>query len=359
MGAQKLLRTTDRGQTWEEISPDLSKRLRQQEMSVGDGFSRDAIAVGRNDGASAYGNITTISESPKARGTIYVGTDDGNVQMTRDGGKNGRTSRRAFAARAALREQGHGVETRCARRVCRLRRPLGRRHDAVSLQDDGRRHDVDVDGVGHSCRKAGRTLEEDPRDPNLLFAGTELGLYWSNDGGAHWSAGPGNVPALRIDRVLINPRTNDLILGTHARGVLILEDISPLRSASSDVVLHPLRAATLVQTYRDLPWPGGDEFVAPNSPIGTYVSYTVRADAPSRDSVRIQVIGADGAIVTEMSGPDTRGTHRVLWDLRQRLPYVPPASDSGFYGPPRAPYVAPGEYTVKLIARGREQTQTV
>jgi photosystem II stability/assembly factor-like uncharacterized protein len=359
MGAQKLLETTNRGQTWAEISPDLSKHLRYQEMSVGDGFSATR-SLSRNDGASAYGNITTISESPKARGTIYAGTDDGNVQMTRDGGKNWTD----ITSRFALPGPRYVSKVMTSKHDARVAYVAFDGH----WDDDMTPHVFKTpDGgatwtsmaLGIPAGKPVRTLEEDPRDPNLLFAGTELGLYWSNDGGAHWSAGPGDVPALRIDRVLINPRTNDLLLGTHARGVLILEDISPLRSTSSDVVLHPLRAATLVQTYRDLPWPGGDEFVAPNSPIGTYITYTLKSDAPSRDSVRIHVLAPNGAIVAEMSGPDVRGAHRVLWDLRQRLLYVPPASDSGFYGPPRAPYVAPGTYTVKLMARGREQTQTV
>jgi hypothetical protein len=205
-----------------------------------------------------------------------------------------------------------------------------------------------------------KTVEEDPRNPNVLFAGTEFGLYWSLDGGAHWSPASGNVPPVMTDRIIINPKTNDLILGTHGRGVIILEDIAPMEAAATDEVrLFPLRSAIEVQTYRDLPWPGGNAFVARNSPIGTYVSYSVASDPARPDSVAVEVVGRDGAVVTRMTGPDRKGTHRVLWDLRYQFPYVPPASDSGFYGPPRAPYVPPGEYTVRLSARGRTLTEKV
>jgi hypothetical protein len=206
-----------------------------------------------------------------------------------------------------------------------------------------------------------KTFEEDPRNGNLLFAGTEFGLYWTTDGGRHWSAATGNIPPVMIDRIIVNPKNNDLILGTHGRGVIILEDIAPLEAtgARDDVKLFPMRAATEVQTYRDLPWPGGNAFVAPNSPIGTYISYAVVTDPPTPDTVKIQVIAPDGAVVNQMIGPDRAGTHRVVWDMRYQFKYVPPPPDSGFYGPPRAPYVAPGEYTIVLTARGRASRETV
>ena len=360
VGAQKLLKTTNRGQTWEEISPDLTLNILPYSLSVGDGFTAERI-LSRNDGVSAYGNITTISESPKARGTIYIGTDDGKVQMTRDGGK----SWSDLTSRFGLREARYVSNVFASRHDARVAYVAFDGHWDDDMKpyiykttDGGATWTLSTNGIPNG--KPVRTLEEDPANPNLLFAGTEFGLYWSLDGGAHWSPAAGNIPPVRIDRIIRHPRANDLIVATHARGVIILEDIAPLQStASNDVELHPLRSAIEVQRYRDIPWPGGDEFVAPNSPVGTFISYTVRRDPPSPGRVRIQVVASDGTIVDEMQGPDAKGTHRVLWDLRRRVSYVPPPSDSGFYGPPKAPYVAPGEYTVKLEARGQVLTQRV
>jgi photosystem II stability/assembly factor-like uncharacterized protein len=360
IGAQKLLKTTNRGQSWQEISPDLTKHIRQQGMSVGSGFTA-ARSLSQNDGTSAYGNITTIGESPKARGTIYVGTDDGNVQMTTDGG----------AHWTDLTSRFHLVEPRYVSKV------LPSRHDAKTayVAFDGHWDDdmrpllfktADGGATWTSIAndiplwKPVKTIEEDPRNANVLFVGTEFGLYWTFDGGAHWSPASGNVPPVMIDRIIVNPRTNDLILGTHGRGVIILDDIAPFESrAGDDVRLFPLRPATEVQTYRDLPWPGGNAFVAKNAPIGTYVSYSIASDPPRPDSVKIEIVGRDGETYARLSGPDAKGTHRVPWDLRYQFAYVPLAADSGFYGPPRTPYVPPGEYTVRLTARGKTLEEKV
>ncbi len=361
MGAQKLLKTTDRGQTWQELSPDLSRRVPRAQLAVGAGFT-SGRSLSANDGVSAYGNITTISASPKARGTIYVGTDDGNVQMTTDGGAHWTD----LTARFQLGD---------ARYVSKV---LASRHDArvAYVAFDGH-WDDDMRPLLFKTSDGGatwtsiaadlpnwkpiKTLEEDPRRAAVLFAGTEFGLYWTLNGGQHWSAASGNLPPVMIDRIIVHRRTNDLILGTHGRGVIILEDIAPFEGAAvgTDVQLFPLRSAVEVQTYRDLPWPGGDAFVARNSPIGTYISYAVTTEPPSPDTVRIDVVASDGSTIAHMTGPDARGTHRVLWDLRYQFKYVPPPSDSGFYGPPRAAYVPPGQYTVRLSARGHTVTQKV
>jgi photosystem II stability/assembly factor-like uncharacterized protein len=355
IGAQKLLESTDRGTTWREISPDLTKHLGRGNLSVGDGFPAGRTLSG-NDGVSAYGNITTISESPRARGTIYVGTDDGNVQMTTNGGKSWTDLSQRFGMSAP-------------RYVSKV---TASRHDAKTAyvafdghwDDDNRPYLFKTTDGGATWTsiasdipawKPVKTVEEDPKNADVLFAGTEFGLYWTTDGGAHWTAAPGNVPPVMVDRVIVNPKNNDLILATHGRGVIILEDIAPLeapRNAPGSVHLLPMRSATEVQTYRDLPWPGGNAFVAPNSPLGTYVTYSVADDPAATDTVKIRVIAPDGYVIRELEGPDHRGVHRVLWDMRYQFSYVPPAADSGFYGPPRAAYVPPGEYTVSLTARG-------
>jgi photosystem II stability/assembly factor-like uncharacterized protein len=361
LGAQKLLKSIDRGTTWQEISPDLTKHLGRGALSVGEGFPAGR-SLSANDGVSAYGNITTISESPKARGTIYVGTDDGNVQMTTDGGGHWTD----LTPRFSLHQARYVSKVYASRH--------GARTAYVSFDghwdDDTKPYLFKTTDGGATWTsissdlpdwKPVKTIEEDSRNPNVLFVGTEFGLYWTIDGGRQWSPAGGNIPPVMIDRIIVNPKTNDLIVGTHGRGVIILDDVAPLENAGArdDVRLLPMRAATEVQTYRDLPWPGGNAFIAPNAPIGTYVSYAVASDPPSTDTVKIQVIGPDGDVVDQLLGPDRKGTYRAVWNMRYRFKYVPPPTDSGFYGPPRAPYVAPGEYTIALTARGRTMKQTV
>jgi hypothetical protein len=346
---------------------------------------RDATMPSRDDGVSDYGTITTISESPKASGTLYVGTDDGNVQMTADGGTHW----------TDLTPRFHLSAPRWVSKV------LASRHLArvAFVAFDGHNDDdmkpyvfKTIDGGGSWTSVAGdlpdgvvvKTLEEDLRNPNLLFAGTEFGLYWTHDGGRHWTLAGGNMPRVIVDRVIVNERTNDLVLGTHGRSIIILDDIAPLEAgdplaAADDMQLFPIRLATEIYEWRMLPFPGSAKFAAPNPPTGALISYSLKDEAPvmmagapggrapadttahvdSTRSVKIQVLAADGAVVQELLGPGTKGMHRVVWDLRHQFKVPSPPDEEGWFGTLRAPYVLPGEYTVKLIARGHELRQTV
>jgi photosystem II stability/assembly factor-like uncharacterized protein len=364
-GANKLLRTTDYGTTWQPISPDLTRAQDWRALSLGDGIpKRDRSTLSRDDGTSEYGNITTISESPRQAGTIYIGTDDGNVQLTTDGGAHWTNITARFRLAAP-----HTVSA-----------VLASRADARTayVAFDGHTDDdlrpylfKTVDGgatwtsIASDLPPGGpvKCITEDPRNPQLLFAGTELGLYWTTDGGRHWTFPGGSLPRVMVDRVVVNERTNDLVLGTHGRGVIILDDIAPLEAwnaaASADPVqLFPLRDAMEVYQWRDQPLPGGRVFTAPNTPLGTFVSYWLASNGDSA-TARIRISSSDGALVRELTGPATRGMHRVTWDLRTQFTFVPPPSDSGFYGPPRSPYVPAGEYTVQLTAGGKTRTRTV
>jgi hypothetical protein len=210
-----------------------------------------------------------------------------------------------------------------------------------------------------------RTLTEDTRNPALLFAGTEFGMYWSFDGGKHWRFPGGSLPRVMVDCILVDERTNDLILGTYGRGVIILDDIRALeaeRSPAPGIVrVFPMRAATEVYRWRDQPFEGGRPYTAPNSPVGALITYSL-GDSRAGDSAtaaHIVVRAHDGAVVRELAGPGAPGMHRVLWDLHTEFPFVPTAADSGYYGAPAAPYVAPGVYTVTISARGTTASETV
>ena len=358
-GANKLLATKDYGTTWQVMSPDLTRRQEWRKIPLGDGIpARDRNTLSRDDGTSEYGNITTISESPKAAGTIYVGTDDGNVQLTTDGGAHWTNLTSRFGL-----TMPHPVS-------CVVASRFDARVALVAFDghtnDDPRPYLFETRDGGATWRSivsdlpaqgSVKTVAEDPKNPRLLFVGTEFGLYWSQDGGGHWLFPGGAFPHVMVDRVVIN---GDLVIGTHGRGVYILDDIAPLEAAASDEAqLFPVREAMEVYQWRDLPLPGRRTFMAPNKPLGALITYYLPVAAARSAPVQIRIRSADDRVVRELTGPATRGMHRVEWDLRTQFAFVPPPEDSGYYGVPRAPYVPAGDYTIELDVDGKTLTRDV
>jgi photosystem II stability/assembly factor-like uncharacterized protein len=384
-GGNKLFRTTDKGQSWEEASADLTRKQEWKKLPIMGERNDDTLS--RDDGVSDFGTITTIDESPLKAGLLYVGTDDGNVQMTRDAGRTWQDVTDLFPLPGP-------------RWVSKV---LASRHDAATAyttfdghQDDDFRPYIfkTTDGGSRWVSVAGdlpdgvvvNTLAEHHRNPRLLFAGTEFGLYYTVNGGRNWTLVRGNLPRVPVDDIVISERDNDLVLGTHGRSIIILDDITPIETlgelSSTDAHLFPIRPATMTYTARLLPPPGASTFAAPNPPYGALVTYYLKDDppappaaktdgngasssdgaaasSPSKPVVAITIVDAQGDTVRQLTGPDARGLHRVSWDLRYPLAFEPKDEDDGWFGRPVGPFVLPGEYTVKLVARGRESVQTV
>ena len=187
----------------------------------------------------------------------------------------------------------------------------------------------------------------------------------SANGGRNWTLVRGNLPRVRIDDVLINPQTNDVVLGTHGRSIIILDDAAMLERADASVLaedahLFPLRPATQYYEMRKLPSPGAFKFSGPNPAYGALITYYLKNDPPKGDGhVKLQVLDAGGRVVRELDGPDRQGYNRVAWDLRYPLTFEAGSQDEGWFGPPKGTPVLPGEYRVKLSARGREMTETL
>ncbi|MFN8061549.1 MAG: hypothetical protein U0Q12_20485 [Vicinamibacterales bacterium] len=362
-GGNKLFQTTDRGQRWREISPDLSKNddwKKRPIMGI-----RDEKTLSRDDGVSDFGTITTISESPAQAGLIYVGTDDGQVQMTRDQGKQWANITSKFALPGE-------------RWVSRV---LASRHAAATAyvsfdghqDDDFRPYIFKTTDTGATWRSVAgnlpngvvvNSLAEHHRNPQLLFAGTESGLYYTLDGGVSWTLIRGNLPRVPIDDIVITERENDLVLGTHGRSIIILDDLGALeqstpRVLSEDLHLFPIRPATQEYQARRLPQPGAAKFSGPNPPPGALITYHVKSAAGTDVKVKITIADASGSVVREFDGPGATGLHRVAWDLRHALSATPADSDEGWFGPPAGPFVVPGTYTVRLSAGSTSATETV
>lgn len=372
IGANHLLRSRDRGMTWEEASPDLTKQIDRDTLPIM-GMETTEETLSRYDGISSYGNITTIGESPLSADLLYVGTDDGNLQVSRDGG----------ATWTDLTERVRGVP---ARTYVSSVAPSAAVEGRVYATFDGHRNDDLAPHVyvsedyGQTWRSIARGLpaesvnriREHPRTPDLLFLGNEVGLWFSVDRGAEWQRLDGNLPTVPVDDIVIHPRDNDLILGTHGRSAWILDDLGPLETLASarsrSAHLFPVRPATMVNRRGGWPF-WGDEFQGENRPDGALIRYLLGQPTPSANgssgaseepAVELTVLDASGTAVRTLEAPGKAGLHTVLWDLRIDAPYTPEPSagrgggggGGGFGGPPRGPRVLPGTYTIQLVAGG-------
>jgi photosystem II stability/assembly factor-like uncharacterized protein len=364
-GGNKLFMTNDRGHRWQPISPDLTRNQDWKKLPIM-GPARSDQTLSRDDGVSDFGTITTIAESPVKAGVLYVGTDDGNVQMTSDAGRTWRDLTSKFKLPGP-------------RWVSRV---MASHHDGATayVAFDGHQDD-DFKPYLFKSTDSGTTwtpvagdlpdgmvihsLAEHPRNRDLLLAGTEFGLFVTTNGGRNWTLVRGNLPRVRIDDILITPRENDIVLGTHGRSIIVLDDATLLENAvpavfTEDVHLFPTRQATEYYEMRMLPSPGAAKFAGPNPDSGALITYSIKsAPASSNATVKIQILDRDNHVVREIEGPDRQGFNRVTWDLRFPVGFIPIQTDEGWFGPPRGTLVLPGEYRIKLTARGREQTGNV
>ena len=360
-GANRVFKSTDRGQTWATISPDLTNGLDRDELVIM-GVSGRNITVARNDGMSSFGNIFALAESPRKAGLLYAGTDDGNVQVSRDGGATwvNATSRISGVPKLIY--------------VSRLT-PSAFAEGTVYASFDGHRSDdfkpwvyVSTD-YGETWRSISNNLpagsvyviKEDHKNQDLLYAGTEFGLFVSLDRGAHWTRWKG-MPTVAVYDLVVHPRDNDLILATHGRSFMVLDDITPLQQLNATVLAAPSHVFDIGPAVQYIPnengwFLGGRSFRAPNRVLGAFVNYYLRTAA--MEDVAISISDAAGTVVRALKGPKTAGLHRVAWDLRAE-PIGPATSGlaGAFVLTNLGPFVPPGEYKVQITIDGRSETKT-
>jgi len=361
LGAQFVFRSQDHGQSWERISPDLTTNdPEKQKQEESGGVTVD------NSVAEMNTTVFAIAESPKNGRIIWAGTDDGNVQITRDGG--------AHWTNVTGNAQGVGKApwVRCVepsrfaegtayvtfdRHMYGDMKPYlykttdyGQTWTALPVQDNG------IRGYAHVIR-------EDLTDPNLLFLGTEFGLWVSADGGQRWAQYRGsNFPAVAVRDIFIHPRTSDLILATHGRGIWIIDDISPWRSLTPELMaqygalLPPPPAVEWMETSGG--WMEGDAtYVGPNRPSGALIPYYQRSRHIYGD-MKMEVFDAHGKLVDTLPTSGHRGINRALWTMHMKPPHVPPAATAAF-GAATGPRVVPGVYTVKLTKGDKVYTEQI
>ncbi|HVF36052.1 MAG TPA: sialidase, partial [Candidatus Saccharimonadia bacterium] len=359
IGAQYLFRSRDQGASWDRISPDLTTndpRKQQQEQSGG-------ITVD-NSSAEMHTTIYSISESPKNGKVIWVGTDDGNLQLTRDGG--GSWSNVAGNVRKLpkhswvswVEASRHDAATAY---VAFDRHMEGDTEPHVFVTRDYGRTFTRIAGAAQGIRGYAHVIREDTVAPNLLFLGTELGLWISPDGGRRWAEFKGgNFPSVAVRDLVIQERESDLVLGTHGRGIWIVDDISPLRALTDDVLSSDaafLAARPIEQKIQGSGgWANGDQmFVGPNPPGGAVITYY----QPTRHlfgNIKLEILDASGKVVDEIPASKRRGINRVNWSMRVKPPRVPRAATLAYAGT-QGPRVLPGVYTVRLT-KGKEVLET-
>ena len=401
--------------SWQPVSDDLTRRIDRNTLPVmGKVWSVDAVS--KNRSTSPYGNIVSLTESPVNAGLIYAGTDDGLIQVTEDGGGTWRKI-----------ESVPGVPERTY-----VNDLVASRHDAGTVYAAFNNHKNgdfapyllkstdrgatwtsiagDAAGTGPEAgglpgRGSVYTVVEDHEQPNLLFAGTEFGAYFTQ-GDGRWVELTGGMPTIAVRDIELQRRENDVVLGTFGRGFYVLDDYTPLRHASpkrleEEAILFPVKDTPMYMeshllAMRENPFVGDAHYFAPNPPFGAVFIYylkdgletlagTRRAAEkkteeeggaiayPSWDELRAEareeapaivltVKDADGHVVRRLEGPTGSGFHRVAWDLRFPPPNpasVTPVEIGAFSDPIIGPMVVPGTYSVALARRAGGETTSL
>jgi photosystem II stability/assembly factor-like uncharacterized protein len=354
LGGNRLFKSLNRGDTW-LAGPDLTRQIDRNTITVM-GVPGNRSMLSKNDGVSAYSTIVSLDESAVTPGVVWVGTDDGLVRVSRDGG-------------TTFTEVGRNLPGLPADQVYWISRIEASHFDAAAayVAVDGHRSDdlrpylfVTKD-YGQTWRSLAGNLpqfgfiqvvREDPKNPSLLYVGTEFGLYVSTDGGLEWKKFMNGLPSARVDDILVHPRESDLIVGTHARGVWIADDIGPLQQLTHDVQskdshLFDIRPAVawLTDRRRAQQLGGQRVFQGENPARGTAISYHLKGAAAG--DVRIAITDAMGRMIRSLEGTKSAGINRVMWNL---------GAGSGTQGAGRGGVttVPPGTYTVTLEVGGEK-----
>jgi photosystem II stability/assembly factor-like uncharacterized protein len=354
LGGQFLFRSRDHGESWERISPDLTTNdpaRQHQELSGG-------LTIDNSD-AEKFETIYTIAESPKNGDVIWVGTDDGNVQVTRDGGKHWTNVAKNVSGLPAgtwvsTIEASH-FDPAIAYATFDGHAAGDMKTHVYRTNDYGKTWATlstpELTGYAHVVR-------EDLVNASLLFVGTEFGLFLSIDSGAHWAQFKGSLPNVAVRDIAIHPRESDLLLATHGRGIYILDDLTPIRALTpellaKDLVMLPSRPSVLALPAGEQRFDGDSEFQGRTLPEAAAIVYYQKKRHIFGD-LKLDIYDPKGQLLTSLQGDKRRGLNRVQWPERAKPPKMPPAAglvenEFVFYGP----QAQEGTYTVKLT-KGKE-----
>lgn len=315
LGGERVFKSMDRGTTW-MMSPDLTRNIGRNDRPIMEVDGKAPMAS-KHDGAAAYSNVITISESPIVPGIVWAGTNDGNVQVSRDGGLTWKN--------VVDNVKGVPKETHVSRVAAS---PFDAGGAYVTFDghrtDDHKPYVFVTKDYGETWTSIAANLPTpgnvnvitpDDRNRNLIFLGTEYALYVSTDAGKSWKPFMQGLPTVRIDDIIVHPRDRDLIVGTHGRSIWIVDDISPLeqmtdQTMTQDAVVFDVRPSTafINDIQKQITVGGQKNFRGQNPEPGPAVSYWLKADA---QSVRIEVTDITGRAVRTIDGTKSAGLNRV------------------------------------------------
>ncbi|MCB0533629.1 MAG: glycosyl hydrolase [Lewinellaceae bacterium] len=397
-GANILFRTDDRGSSWRAISPDLSRGLDRNKLEVmGKVWSMDAVA--KNGSTDIYGQTTSIAESSLDEDLLWVGTDDGLLWRTRDGGKTWDQ----FDNLPGVPSQSYVHQVIASQfdkniaYVCFNHHRYGDFKPYLLKTTDGGNSWTSISS-NLPERGSVYTIAEDHVDRNLLFCGTEFGVFFSPDGGQNWVQLKAGLPTIAVRDIEIQRRENDLVLGTFGRSFYILDDYSPLRNLQKetfdkDVAIYPVKDAWMFIPskplgLRDKGHLGSSYFLAENPPVGAVFTYWLKEDIktlqdkrreaekamaekkeaayyPDAEAMRAEdnqpdpyllftITDADGEVVRHIKAPAKKGLKRLVWDFRYNTPApvtgrFTPAPDQLFGGSELGHLALAGTYNVAVF----------
>jgi len=372
VGSQYVYETGNAGQSWTRISPDLTRNDKSKEGSSG-GIAGDNLMTFTSE------TLSNISISPVQAGVIWVGSYDGEVHVTRDGGKTWTNVTANIPGLPPWGEITRIDPSHFAAGTAYLSDDLMMMGDynpyIYKTTDFGRTWTNISGGIPHTLFSYVHVVREDPVQHGMLYAGTENTIYFTLDDGAHWTPLKNNLPAAPMNWLTIQPHFSDLVVGTYGRGIWILDDITPLRSwgtvtQAGAVHLFKPRPAYRFRRSVLVPQSGpNDPVVGENPPYGADLNYYLPSDAKS---ATLTIRGSDRQVIQTVKGTTRTGLNRVWWNLRYPSPTVvhlltpPPDKPWVTVGPQGwrplvawggqagSPRVVPGTYQVQLTVDGRD-----
>src|SRR5262249_41059035 len=307
--------TSEDGQRWQVISPDLTTNDKSKQ-----GFSGGL--TGDNIGVEYFSTIFAIAESPKEKGLIWVGTNDGLVQLTRDGGKNWTNVTKNIPNLPQWGTVSNIEPSRYAAGAAYLTVDFhqGNNRDPFiyKTKDYGKTWQAITNGIPRSMLSYAHCIREDPVRPGLLYVGTENGLYLSFDDGENWQPLQSNMPRAPVYWMVVQEHFNDLVIATYGRGFWILDDLTPIQQMNqtvrdSNVHLFPPRPAYRFRQGTVAVTMPEDPSAGQNPPYGAAINYYLKT-APAGD-VRISIADAKGQTVRTLAGTKNVGLNRIVWNL--------------------------------------------